>query len=86
MKINRPSDPWLVNTLEEIELAQLHRNAARPFRENLIWLEETGRLVSKFSNPFLKVKREGWKSEEAIARMMASFEGYDAQNPYFKTK
>ena len=56
MKINKPSDPWLANTLEEVEWAQLRKYAARSFRDNLAWLEEMTEFAEKFSKAPARTK------------------------------
>lgn len=48
MKVNEPSEPWPCDW-EGAELAQLRRDAARSFRDNLIWLEEMTEFAEKFS-------------------------------------
>ena len=54
MKMNE-TDPWASCTWEGSELFQLRRDAARTFRENLIWLEEMTEFAERFSKaPALK--------------------------------
>ncbi len=48
MKIDE-TDPWSSCTWEGSELFQLRRDAARSFRDNLIWLEEVTELAERFS-------------------------------------
>jgi hypothetical protein len=48
MKVNEPSEPWPCDWAGH-ELQQLRRDAARSFRENLIWLEETTEFAEMFS-------------------------------------
>jgi hypothetical protein len=49
MKITEPSDPWSSVTWEGAELAQLRREAAQPFSEHLMWLEEMTEFAERFS-------------------------------------
>jgi len=54
MKANEPDTPWICSW-DDAELAQLRRDAARSFRDNLIWLEEMTEFAERFSKaPFLK--------------------------------
>jgi hypothetical protein len=48
MKLNEPSEPWPCDW-EGAELAQLRRDAACSFRDNLIWLEEMTEFAERFS-------------------------------------
>jgi len=48
MNVNEPSEPWPCDW-EAAELAQLRRDAARSFRDNLIWLEEMTEFAERFS-------------------------------------
>jgi hypothetical protein len=48
MKVNEPATPWICSW-EDAELAQLRRDAACSFRDNLIWLEEMTEFAERFS-------------------------------------
>jgi hypothetical protein len=45
---DEPSGPWPCDW-EAAELAQLRRDAARSFRDNLIWLEEMTEFAERFA-------------------------------------
>jgi hypothetical protein len=54
MNPNKSTDPW-VCSWEEAELAQLRRDSACSFRDNLIWLEEMTEFAERFSKaPWIK--------------------------------
>jgi hypothetical protein len=52
MRVNEPTEPWPCDWAGA-ELAQLRRDAACSFRDNLIWLEEMTEFAERFSKaPF----------------------------------
>jgi len=54
MNPNKSTDAWICSW-EDAELAQLRRDAACSFRDNLIWLEEMTEFAERFSKaPWIK--------------------------------
>ena len=54
MNSDKSSEAWICSW-EDAELAQLRRDAACSFRDNLIWLEEMSEFAERFSKaPWVK--------------------------------
>ncbi len=64
MKPENQTDRW-IGTWEEAEIAQLHRDASRSFRDNLLWLEEMTEFGERLAKaPILK--RPGFPKEQSL--------------------